>query len=181
MAGDPFGKVGPGEEVTFNANVWNSFIDAARAESERQHSRTSQPSEILRQASIIKVKNSSGSNLTRNAILGISAPLFSPGSSLRAFQNEVRLVGVTPASSHAGKFVVLLDPIGIGKIGRAVVAGVVPVKVNILSTTHTSADVVAGSTANLTTVASGGSAQLLWQDTGTGVKWCVVRLGTKCP
>jgi len=124
----------------------------------------------------VHVKNASGADRARFAVLGIDSPIFSPSEAADNFANQVALVGVTPTADHAGKFVVLLEPIADGEIGQAVVSGVTPVKVNVTDEAHTRADVQAGQAGYLASGDSG-SALILWKEAGTGEKWALVNLG----
>lgn len=176
---NPYRKVSSGESVEFNADQWNSFIDAARAERARKHSTTSRESASFKQGSIIRVLNESGSNLSRYSVSGLVQPIFLPSENLDSFQSEVMFRIGAPSSTSPGKFCILIDPLGIGNIARAMVAGVCQVKVNIVNTSHIWAECATGITANLVSGATG-SAEMIWKESGTGVKWAVVRIGNKC-
>ena len=84
---------------------------------------------------------------------------------------------VTPeAGVHEGQFVILLEPLASGAVGRAAVAGVVVTRVNVPDEAYSQADIADGVTGSLLAVESGGSAAILWRAGGTGVQWAVVRL-----
>ena len=63
---------------------------------------------------------------------------------------------------------------------RVVLSGVCPVKVDVANANHWHADIADNSAANLKS-GGGGAAQILWKESGTGVKWAVVRLGRWSP
>jgi hypothetical protein len=63
---------------------------------------------------------------------------------------------------------------------RAAVAGVVPVQIDISDANHGFAEVKDNAAASLKSVAIG-SAQILWKQTGTGLKWALVRLNSPLP
>ena len=127
-------------------------------------------------AGIVRLRNDSGANRARWDILGVSGVVFDPADNLQGFQSEQTLTGVTPdATTHKGKFVILLEPILSGKVGLAVAAGVCPVHVDVSDAGHAFAD-AASSAANLASGTSG-VATILWKASGTGVVWAVVRLG----
>lgn len=176
---DPYAKVTPGQEITINSGVWNSCIDAARAQRNRHQSRMFEPGETFRQGSIIRVKNGSGAGLLRSSVLGVTAPLILPGDNLEVFQNEVLFGAAAPSATSPGRFVILIEPIGNGNIGRAMIAGVCQVKVNIVNAAHIWCECATGVTANLVSGATG-SSELIWQESGLGVKWAVVRIGNRC-
>jgi hypothetical protein len=54
------------------------------------------------------------------------------------------------------------------------------VKIDIVNANHWHADVADNVAANLKSSA-GGAAQIVWKESGTGVKWGVVRLGRWSP
>jgi hypothetical protein len=88
----------------------------------------------------------------------------------------VALSCVTPTEDHAGRFVILAEPIAAGKIGRAYAAGVCPVRVNVAGESHRFAACEPGDTGQLHSAPTG-PAELLWTEAGTGQRWAVVRIG----
>jgi hypothetical protein len=93
------------------------------------------------------------------------------------FKNRVALSCVTPdIDAHEGRFVVLAEPLAVGAIGRAYIAGVCPVQVNVTDEAHGYASIADGDTTQLASATSG-PAQILWKAAGTGSRWAVVRLG----
>jgi hypothetical protein len=97
---------------------------------------------------------------------------------LSEFQNQVAFRGITPTTAaHAGKFVVCLDPIADGHIGRAWVSGVCHVQVNIQDSADTHCDVKNNDRTMLQSGRSGPARILFRESAGAGTKWCVVRLG----
>ena len=85
------------------------------------------------------------------------------------------ITGVTPAAGHAGKFVVLLEPLKANAIGSGLAAGVCPVQVNVTDAGHTFADIASGQCGYLASGATG-TATILWKESGTGTKWALVRV-----
>lgn len=80
-----------------------------------------------------------------------------------------------PAAKHASKFAVLLAGGIADQVVEAVTMGVCWCRVNVVSTSHTTAGLVAGDSAKLESGKSG--AQILSPLTSTGVQWCQVLLG----
>lgn len=121
--------------------------------------------------------NTSGAAVDRYGVLGIGSIAISPADNEPEFAVHVVLNGVTPTiADHSGKFVILLEPIANGQIGRAWISGLCRVKLEITSATDTFADVKASS-AELKTGGTG-SAQILWKESGTGSgKLGIIRLG----
>jgi len=180
---DALRKVQTGQRLVIPAAAYNAFIDAA-VDYRRRTARIGQKAEpSQRQASIVLVRNDSGGDLNRLAVLGVDAPVIDPAANEDEFKNRVALVGVTPAAdTHVGKFVVLAEPIASGKIGRAYAAGVCPVRIDVPDEDHEYpfAEIAEGVTDNLK-VSYYGSAAVLWREGGTGVQWAVVRLGKTMP
>ena len=172
---DALKKVQSGQKLHIPAQAYNAFIDAA-VDYRRRTAHIGQKSEpTTRQASIVLVRNDSGSNQNRLAVLGIDTPIIDPTANDNEFKNRVALSCVTPAANtHEGKFVILAEPIPAGKIGRAYAAGVCPVQISVPDEEHEwrYAEIVAGSTDNLE-VNLRGSAGILWRAGGTGTQWAV--------
>jgi len=140
----------------------------------------------LRPPGIVWIQNYSGGDRDRFEVLGIYGPVILPSDDLGSFQQRYPLYGVAPAAgTHEGRFAVTLEAIPSGAFGFAMLSGVVPCKVNISNSDEPSynisdlrADIVDGVTANLK-VSAGGSAEVLWIESGTGVNWAIVRLGVR--
>jgi len=180
---DALQKVQSGQKLVIPAAAYNSFIDAAVDYRRRtaQIGQKAEPSQ--RQASIVLVRNDSGSDQNRLAVLGVDGPIIDPAANEDEFKNRVALSCVTPAeNTHEGKFVILAEPIATGKIGRAYAAGVCPVQIDVPDEDHEYlfAEIADGTTDNLK-AAHYGSASILWREGGTGVQWAVVRLGKLMP
>jgi hypothetical protein len=176
-------KVRSGDPLVIPAAAYNAFIDAALDFRQRTAhlGQGAQPS--FSQASIVLVRNDSGSNQNRMAVLGVDAPIIDPSTNEEEFRNRVALACVTPEKgTHEGRFVVLAEPIANGKIGRAYAAGVCPVKIDVPDEEHEwrYAEIADGITGNLK-VSMQGSATILWRAGGTGVQWAVIRLGQPVP
>jgi len=132
---------------------------------------------VVKRSGIIQVKNSSGADRNQCEVLGIDVPNTLPTDDLPTFQGGVSVNAVTPvAANHTAKFAILLEPIKAGAIGLACAAGVAPVQVNVVSATDTYADVNDGTATSLRS-GSSGAARILWKDSGTGIKWAIVRIG----
>lgn len=185
MTGDPFRKVMPGQRLQIPAAAYNAFIDAARDFRERQQARDTDQRPELRQTGIVRVKNDSGEVRQRFDILGIDRPIFAPDENLDSFKGEVLLVGVVPKSHHAGRFVVLLEPLAESAIGLAVISGVCPVRVRLDQGGDHFADVLDDAPTQLHTVGHGG-AVILWceefdHEAPERGHWAVVRLSNAPP
>jgi len=173
-------KVKSGDLLRIPAATFNTFVDSARDYLQRQQGTGGRPTQTFRQTGIVPVKNNSGADRGRFAVLGIDSPIFTPSEVADTFANQVALVGVTPsASSHSGKFALLLEPVADGEIGMGCVDGVCPAVVNVTDAAHEYADTNDGTT--ILASCRSGAAQILWRESGTGLKWAIVRIGVSLP
>jgi hypothetical protein len=177
MAGDAFKKVQPGQRLKITAEAFNAFVDAARAVREHKQFGTD-ASQFFRQSGIVKLRNASGADQGRFAVLGLTEPIILPADNLDEFKRQVTFQSIVPVKNvHNGKFGVLLEPIAAGKIGLAVIAGVVPVRLQVdPDQLYGCAEIIDGDTQKLRNQPHG-SARVLWiETTGATERWAVVRL-----
>lgn len=173
--GDNMKKVRSGDSLDIPAATFNTFIDSARDFLSRQSDMNRACSKDTRNSGIILVKNASGEDRARFEILGIKEPVISVSDNEEQFKNRIALTGELPTESdHAGKFVILLEPLKADSIGMAMAMGICQVKINIESEDHSHADVKDDDATTLQSNASG-AAQILWKESGTGIKWCTIR------
>jgi hypothetical protein len=117
-------KVRSGQKLCIPAAAHNAFIDAALDYRRRTPGIAQGAQPAFRQAGIVLVRNDSGSDQNRLAVLGIDSPIIGPASNEDEFKNRVALSCVgRPADTHEGRFVALLKPIASGEIGRTYAAG----------------------------------------------------------
>jgi hypothetical protein len=171
-------KVQSGDKLRIPAAAYNAFVDTAMDMRRRQQGQEQGATPEQRQTGIILIRNDSGEDRARFDVLGVQSTVVSPTDNLDAFKSKVVLAGVKPTEAdHKGRFVVLLEPISTGKIGRAVAAGVSVVRLNVTDTDHKFADVSDNDAGQLKSTDSGAAA-ILWKESGNGVKWAaVVRIG----
>ncbi|HOD83731.1 MAG: hypothetical protein BWX88_05113 [Planctomycetes bacterium ADurb.Bin126] len=158
------------------AEGWNAAMAAAEDLAGRKSSLGGDFMQTFRQAGIVLVKNAGDYDRGRFDVLGIDGVAITASANLEEFQNRIVLSGDTPAAAdHTGRFVVLLEPIAAGAIGKAVVSGVCPVQVDVQKEEDEWADV---SDDDATALKSGsfGGAAILWKESGTGKRWAVVRV-----
>ena len=151
------------------------MVDAARSHAEGQHDQDSRTDLLTRQGDVIKVRNQSGQDLDRFAVLGIDSAIIPPDANALEFKNQPATNAIVPTDAHAGQFIVLLDPLKNGRIGRAWVSGVCICQVRIDEDWHTFADIEAGKVTSLVSKPDGG-AKILWREDGVGLLWAIVRL-----
>jgi hypothetical protein len=105
----------------------------------------------------------------------VFTPSGATGNATQQFQDQPVLSGGLPTGGQS--FVVAVEPIAAGKIGRVAVAGVVQAKINVVSESDTFATAKDGDLTQLTS-SSSGEATILWKESGTGAsKWALVRFG----
>jgi hypothetical protein len=181
MGGDPFKHLLTGDDFEVYGESYNAALDAGKALRAGGTGFGVPPLAPRRDSNIVRIRNDSGSAVERFGILGIEGSVFDPGNDLDAFRGAKVLTGDVPATdSHAGKFVVTLEPIADGDVGLAMAAGVTQVKMNVTVETAIYADVEDGNPDALATATSGG-ATILWKESGTGEKWAVVRIDSTMP
>jgi len=176
VAGDALRKVAPGETLRIPAGAYNAFIDAAQDLQRRQREQASQAKDVQQIPGTVYIRNDSGADRARYEILGVSGPLFTLGSTDGSFRDVTALIGVVPTEAgHKGRFVILVEPIRSGQIGRALAVGVCPVMLTMSDPAHLYADVADGSPAGLASAESGAAA-ILWTALPWGSGWALVRL-----
>lgn len=181
MAGDDFSKPLSGDPFRFPAPLFGDMIDTIRGFKGSSLGRGGgQPPKDAISTGVVLVKNTTGSTAPQFGVLGIDSVVIDPATSSASesgFRQQPLLSCSAPdIAAHLGKFVVLLEPIKAGAIGRAAVDGVTIAKVDVVDTDHVWADVKDGDTASLASVEFGG-AQILWKASSTGVQWAIVRIG----
>jgi hypothetical protein len=125
----------------------------------------------------ILAKNNTTGAVRRWGVLSVAGVVFTPsgatGNATQQFQDQPVLSGGLPTGGSA--FVVAVEPIAAGKIGRVAVAGVVQAKVDIVSSSHTHVKAKDGDLTQLIT-AGNGDAEILWKESGAGTgKWAIIR------
>lgn len=178
---DNFKRVAKGDPIS--AAAWNALVGLARGLQEGHAEVGYRPGEVplSRARTVMFIRNDSGADLSRFGVLGITGVFPTPDEAEASFKAGPILTGTTPAvGSHEGRFAVVLEPIEDGKIGQAVVSGVTVAFVDVIDTTHTHCDIKDDDQDSLES-ATGGSAVILWKDSGTGVQEAVIRIGVGNP
>ena len=125
----------------------------------------------------VYVQNNSGTLVERFGVLGVDGVVVDHATNDAEFLNRVMLDGNEPAiETHRGNFVVCLEPIDDGKVGRCAVVGLVQVQVDVVNELDEYADIKDADLAKLQSSAAG-SARIIWKETGTGTKWALVAMG----
>lgn len=153
-------KVRSGDPLVIPAATYNAFVDAARDHRERQRSATKDGLPDWRQTGIVLVRNDSGADRERFDVLGVSGPVITPTDNADAFKERVAIKGVTPTTAHAGRFVVLLEPVRADAFGRGCVDGVCVARVKMNDEGHVFAEAKDGQADKLESGAAGSACLL---------------------
>jgi len=181
LGADPLRKVRPGDEIIehLKAESWNAFVDTVNDVRLKRNATSGILASRFPRSDLVYVRNDSGGARARYDILCLDGVVFSPSDNQSAFLEQPVFKGVTPTLAKAGLFAMLLEPAGSSGSSRyavAAVSGNWVANVDIDHEDHRYADVVASSY-RLTSNWYGG-AEIIYKPTGTGDKYCIVRLGS---
>ncbi len=175
-------KVQSGDPLKIPAATFNTLIDVARDhQASRQNAKRRPEMPVPLPGVVLTVRNDSGADADRFDVLGLGSPVFEPTDNKADFSRGVVMDAKTPDDpTHRGAFVVLLEPIADGAVGRAIVQGLAYVQVDISDNDIDEwAEIEDAETGNLKAGVTG-SAKILWRaSSATGVQWCVCLLGAK--
>ena len=149
---DAYRKLSPGDVLkSFPSSSWNDLLDMARDWKATRNAITSKTAGLGLESArtLVPIKNATGSDVDRYGVLALSDFLISPSAHLQNFKNRPAFEGDTPAATMAEKFVVLQEPIGSGKIGLGLLAGVTAVQIDVTQAHHCFADTVPGDATKL--------------------------------
>lgn len=175
------GRIEKGQPIAkaISAAAWNRAQDAADAVLGVQAGFAGGPSRMNAGASnIVLVRNDTGSEVKASGILGVSgianAGTDAANEMPSICQNPVIICVAPTETDHASRFVVTLEPIEVGKVGRAAVAGTVAFRLESSSTSHKFATVKDSSTL-VAKSADGGLLRILSRSTvgQSGWVWAV--------
>jgi len=172
---DPLRRVSKGDPIS--AAAWNAILDVARSRREAARRFGFRPGEVplSHQRTVIPIRNDSGYDVGRYGVLGITGGFPTPTENANGFKAGPILTGVRPeVGTHDGNFAILLEPIEDGKIGQACIAGVTVAAVDVTDADHARADIKDDDYDSLES-GSAGTADILWKESGTGVKWALIR------
>lgn len=176
------GRIRPGPiRGQISARAYNRAQEAADIVLGQQFSQAAPgPSSAPPSYSEVLVKNTTTGAVNRWGVLAIGGVVFTPtgttGAATRQFQDRPMLSGGLPTGGKA--FVVAVEPIKAGGVGRCAVAGLVQAKVNVVAEADTFCRAKDGDLTQLTSAASG-EGEIVWKESGTGAsKWALVRFGT---
>jgi hypothetical protein len=175
--GNKFSKVQTGQRRILPADVWNAMLETIEYVDGLRESGGALTGPMSRSPTIIQVANQSGRDISAYGVLALDTPTITPAADLHEWCNRWAMTGVVPQlPGYFGKFCVPIEGIRAGEVGPAVVAGVVPVVVDqpgdialpFADVGHNRTDALVTGTVGL--------AQILWQESGKGIHWALVRL-----
>lgn len=172
-------KVRAGESVAIKASTWNAFIDAANFASEARHNQVSGGTSAGVGNGIILVKNGENTAWERFHALMLT------DIAVTADANETEFISCAPVfigkkmSTETAErpFAILLEPIGAGEIGRAMLMGITPAKVDIKNDDDAYAVPSPTSDTGALDSSSSGVARIVWRGSAKGEQWCLLQLG----
>lgn len=172
-------KVQTGDPIQIKAATWNSFIDAAEYVKNLQSDQRGGPISNGNYSGVILLKNGESTLFPRFSAMAITDVLIRPDV------NEPEFTGKCPAflgrkvtnAYEEYPYAVLLEPVDAGKIGRALLLGIVPAKVSILDPEHKFAEPMVGNASGAMQSAENGVARIIWKGGNSGNQWCLLQLG----
>jgi len=179
MPGDPFRRVTSGDKLEIAADAWNAVVEAAMAHRRNRGRAANKPAPELKSTGIIRVVNNTGAPRSRLDVVGLQSPAIDPGDNENEFLRYVIFNAVAPSEDYQGKFAILLEPLGNGKVGHAYVSGVCPAYIYYSDESEADykfADVNPGDPSGLKPVEKGGSGQILWKAGTSSRVLALVRL-----
>ncbi len=163
----------PGDKK-ISASDWNKLADRYNGGMLGGTGRDS--GEPSRSPVVVLVKNNTGTDLGKRAVIGLGDSLISLADNERQWKEEIVLNAELPeAGTHDTKYAILQSSLRDGQIGEAMVIGVTQVLLDVQSESDTHAKIVDGETDYLETGASG-TAEIIWKASGTGQKLGIVML-----
>lgn len=171
-------RVNAGDRIRIHHETWNEIVDATV--SARRGGVRGGPADLYANRQTILVRNMSGSALDLGAIVALSEPVIDPADDANRFVRRVVMDVITPTSTTASKFAVLVEPLASGAMGHAVADGLAICKVRYDGVSAKDyAEPRNGSTVSLDNVATGVAVVVWMADTGdsSNDRWAVVRIG----
>lgn len=166
-------KVSPGEPVRFQAETFNTMIDAA-AEFRRRQFQFVPPSVKRADFGILPVRNETGDAIGRFAVLVLAGILIDPADNEPEFLADPAFSGIAPATGALEPWVLTLQPALEDDIVPAMIAGITPAQINVTDEAHEFAQAADGMVEMLSS-GNAGPARILWKEAGTGIKWAVLQ------
>jgi hypothetical protein len=171
-------KVTSGEKFQVKADTWNSFIDAAVHHKNTQLKLGADTLRGSLKTGIILVRNDSGSLLEQFMPVILDDLIIQPDDEEKEQEFKSRAPVFSgkkvSADNKDTPFAILQVPLESEKLGKALLQGITPVKVNVGNESHQYAKLDASELVSC----SNGVGRILWKESGTGEKWVLLQLGS---
>ena len=186
-AGGNIKKVVAGDPLLIPANAYNSFVDAARAERTRSHTgaATQQGSAPLPPNQVWVVSKVEGLTIPKFGVARLDNLIIVPTETTSDFPEPFSFYIKKPDFENTEDINHLVVMNGVvsylGGFVRATISGLMPVLIRIQNRDHSFATIEQSqSTAHLrfTSSESDTPIRIMWKPSLTGVRWCVVYLGS---
>ncbi len=168
--------VQPGQRLRIPAATHNAMIDAARAHRDAQDL-AARPNLGGLGLPVLRVQNNTGAALPRYGIMGIGGAVLTPGTADAPgdYANKPVIAGrALTLPGDFGRWVMALQPIAAGALGRAIVSGVVAARITVTAASDTHADAFGGET--LLRSGTFGRAHIIEKSAGLGVQWATLAI-----
>ncbi len=172
-----------GQPLNISAKDWNSILSFVQSAITGQGNATGNGSLTANTYQTITVINTSGAKQPMGAVMGIDTMHVEPTDEYKTnkfkFSPVFKLVKPLDAE-HQNEYVILTTPIAVDGVGKAVLSGMAAVKIDVSDEAEKFkyAKIVDDSTVNLK-ASHAGRARILYVESGTGVKWGMVDLGSE--
>jgi hypothetical protein len=170
-------KVAVGEKFKVKANTWNAFIDAAEYHKNHQLQLGAESLRNNSKSGIILVRNDSSELLEQFMPVILDDLIIQPDDEEKEqeFKSRVPVFSgrKVSADNKDKPFAILQVPLESEKIGKALLQGITPAKINIGNESHQYAKLDASELVSC----SNGIGRILWKESGAGEKWCLLQLG----
>jgi hypothetical protein len=172
-------KVLKGESFDTRAETWNAFIDAANYTRNQQMLTAAESKGYDLSGGVVLVRNKSGSSQPQFAILGVDDLIIKPtdAKSIQKFRTQKPVFDVkTLADTQSDiplqikNFVILQEPIKADALGKAMISGITPVKLDVKDSVHQFAKPMKDDSTKLESF-SRGPCRILWSDESS---WAIV-------
>ena len=165
----------PGQAIRqLPGGTWNSFVDTQEIVASWMRSGNQTPG--APGENFVRIKNDSGADLARFAILGIDTVLFTQADNNDEFKNHFTLVGSAPdIAVDFASIAILQEAVSDEEIGVAMVYGITPVVVDMDETWHTFARMKDANTSELISC-PWGPYKIVWSASTSGSPWCLVSI-----
>jgi hypothetical protein len=171
-------KVKAGQKINIAASTWNSFIDGANYAKNMQGSGVSAvASKGMFKTGIVLVKNDAGKLLKEFTPVALTDLIITPEKNEKEFKTHVPVLKAEEFDAdnkETATIAILQEPVDDGKLGRAMLLGTTPAKVNIQDKEHLCA--TPNDSGKLESDDKG-DCRIIWKADDSGEQWTLLLLG----